>query len=125
MHPEESAEWVIQRIAAYARRKGVRIPADILDIFRTPVPELYTVARSRVRDANNIGVAAIREIVVLDKRIGAPTVRVRIGLKLPWEWQHHYEVIYMTNFPWFISAVMQNAFLENPFAGETRKWRSI
>jgi len=125
MDPEAAAEWIIRRIEGYAKLRGVKIPKDILDIFRTPVRELGAYNRERVIQANNLGVAAIREIVVREKARGARTVRVRPGLTLPLEWHHHYETIYMTDLPWFISGVVQNAFLVNQVAGETRKWRSL
>lgn len=40
MDPEAAAEWIIRRIEGYAKLRGVKIPKDILDIFRTPVREL-------------------------------------------------------------------------------------
>ena len=124
MDPKASAEWVINRVEDYLEPLGAMVHPETVDIFRTPVPELGKFERDVVALANNVGVDAIRTMITLEKRLGTQTVRVRWGLSLPVDWLYHYQAIYTTNFPWFISAVMQNAFLQNPGAGESKKWRS-
>jgi hypothetical protein len=37
---------------------------------------------------------------------------------------HHYQGLFTSNMPWAISGIAQNVMLQNPFAGERRKWRS-
>lgn len=43
---------------------------------------------------------------------------------MPIEWEQHYETIYAGELPWQISAIMQNALLGNPMAGERKPWKS-
>jgi len=122
--PQYSAEWLISRITEYQRSVGQPIPEEWLRIYRTPVHELTDAQREPARRAHNFGVDSIRATVTAEKRAGAPTMKVRMGLRLPLEWEHHYEVVFKSSFPWFFSGVMQSAFLGNPLAGERGKWRS-
>ncbi|HEY8721485.1 hypothetical protein [Pengzhenrongella sp.] len=124
MDPQLSAEWVIGRIEQHLRPFGAMIPSEIYRVYRTNVDDLDPAEKALVIEANNLGVEAIRKIIGVEKAMGAPTVRIRWGLRLPVEWEAHYETIYQTDFPWFISGVLQNAFLGNPMAGEHGKWRS-
>lgn len=107
------------------RPNGDRVPDAIFRLYRTPVFSLDPDDRELAIRANNLGVKTIRALVKSDKAKGAQTVRVRWGLRLPVEWEEHYQAIYESDLPWFISGVLQNAFLGNPLQGERRKWRSL
>jgi len=100
------------------------VPDGMYRLYRTPVRELDPDDRELARLANNLGVDSIRAMIELEKAMGVPTVRVRWGLRIPVEWEAHYETIYQSNFPWYISGVLQNTFIGNPLNGERRKWRS-
>lgn len=71
---------------------------------------------------NSVGLA--RSAIERDKAAGVRCVKVRRGLRVPGDWEASYEVVYEANLPWFISHVMQSAFLGNPAVGETGPWIS-
>lgn len=124
MLAEQSANWVINQILLWQQGAAQPLPVRYYALYRTSVFDLRDEDRSDVTAAINAGVHAIRAVVTQEKLNGAATVRVRRGLRLPLEWQAHYQVTYSTQCPWLISAVTQSAFLENRAAHETRKWRS-
>lgn len=75
-------------------------------------------------DLNNRSVFFMRTYIEYQKAEGIGCYQARRGLRVPVPIEMHYEVIYQTNYPGFISAVMQNVFFGNPIAGETVPWRS-
>ena len=122
--PQVSAEWLIGRIVAWQEAVGRPIPPEWIALYRTPVPMMREEDRLDALRAHHLGVDAVREAITYEKRHGAPTMKVRPGLRVPLEWEHHYEVVYGSGFPWFISGVVQSAFLGNPLVGERRPWKS-
>lgn len=121
---EESAEWVIGRIAEVGRSSDYTYDPDFEPVYRSSISELESIDRLFMIRAHNTGMQAVRDGVELDKVRGERTVRVRWGLTLPVLWEHHYQNVYNSFLPWMISSVMQSAFLKNPLLGETRNWRS-
>ncbi len=67
----------------------------------------------------------IRSAIEREKAEGSETILVREGLRLPVDWEFHYEEMYNSNLPWFVSSFAQNAFLGNPFNDETEPWTSL
>lgn len=100
------------------------VHSDYVRVLRTRVSALTENYRPAARLANDSGVALIRAAIERSKATGVRTIKVRRGLRLPAEWENNYEAIYQSNFPWYVSAVIQNALLGNAPAGETRPWTS-
>lgn len=122
--PEESGEWLIAELEKEATLQGRALtelehwvlrhaPWEFTDDLHAPVVEL-----------NNRGVELARDAIVRAKGTGSPTVKVRRGLVIPVDWENHYGVVYSTELPWFVSHIMQSAFLGNPAVGERRPWKS-
>ena len=126
MDAEASAEWIVDQIRREALLQDPTrpVPPDHLRVLRTPVPALTEGDRQLALHANTVGVALIRAAITRSKAAGVQTIKVRRGLRLPVEWEKNYEVVYQSNFPWYVSAVIQNAFLGNVPAGEKRPWTS-
>jgi hypothetical protein len=80
--------------------------------------------RGAILHLNNRAVSMIRHRIELYKKAGVPTIVVRKGLRLPVIWEANYEPVYLSELPWFISAIMQNVFMGNPLAGERKPWVS-
>lgn len=70
------------------------------------------------------GIVLVRQAIEEEKRRQVPTVWIRPMLRLPVWWEERYQVIFQTGLMWFISPVMQSAFLGAPQLGESRPWRS-
>lgn len=70
------------------------------------------------------GIVLVRQAIETDKRMGAPTVRIRAGLRLPVWWEDRYQLVFQTGLMWMISPIMQSAFLGAPELGENRPWTS-
>lgn len=69
-------------------------------------------------------VLIVRNAIIVEKRMGVPTIKVRRGLRLPTWWEECYQIVYRTELPWMVSSVLQLAFLGNPSMGERKPWRS-
>ncbi|HEY8718718.1 hypothetical protein [Pengzhenrongella sp.] len=126
MNPQRSAEWIIDQICqeSVLRSSGSVLPADQQRVLRTPVVDLVDADHAVAVIAYNNGVDLIRSAIERRKRAGGATVKVRWGLRLPVEWEAHYETVYQSNFPWYVSGVIQSAFLGNPLTGERHAWKS-
>ena len=128
---EESGNWLINRIVDEAERLGEPLALDqepsmlgasVFDVAETVGNENM---RTLVVHLNATCVPLIRSAIEHAKASGVPTLKVRKGLRLPTEWQHHYERIYNDpSFDWVISGVVQSAFFGDPTAGETKPWKS-
>ena len=121
---EHSALWLIQQIEVEAGLEGRPLTDWDRWVLRTGPREFTEDHRPHVATTHNRSVELVRKAIVRAKKQGAPVVRAREGLTIPIEWEEHYEVIYNTELPWMVSAVMQSAFLGNPVVGETQPWRS-
>ena len=140
-----AAEDVIRRLSGYAIFD--RAPLSEWDIWVLhhdvsaviEVVEQYvregrteseaTTYESRVhgdfRSTIDRAVRLVRSAIERDKRAGSgPLVEPRKGLVLPVWWEARYQLIYTSEMPWSISAVLQGALLGYPPFGERGPWRS-
>lgn len=70
-------------------------------------------------------VRLIRSSIERDKRVPMlPLVKPRAGLVLPLWWEERYQLLYVSEIPWTISAAFQSALLGYPPFGEGRAWVS-
>jgi hypothetical protein len=121
---EASAEWLIAQIKAEARVS--QSPFEKWDewVLRQTFADFSEEDVPHVLQTHNDSVMLVRAAIVRAKKSGAPTIKVRQGLSLPTNWQSHYEVVFVTELPWVVSVVMQNAFFGNPLTGEEKAWNS-
>jgi len=126
MDPQSSAEWIIHQISqeSVLQHPASQLPAEQLRLLSSHPGDVTDADRPLLLLTNNNAVALIRSAIERRKKAGASTVKVRRGLRLPNEWEAHYETVYQSNFPWFVSSVIQNAFLGNAPAGERHPWTS-
>lgn len=121
---ESSGTWLIHRIKEAAEASGARLTRAELDFLKTPMWELKDSDRPKLLELNNRLVPLVRHAIEQDKKGGATVLKVRRGLRVPEEWARHYSMVFQLQLPWALSGIMQNAVLQNPLAGETRKWKS-
>jgi len=119
-----SGNWLIAQIKKEA--KATDSPFEAWDewVLRQRFDGFEEEDLPHVVMTHNDSVRLVRSAIVRAKKSGYETVKVRTGLTLPTNWQAHYEVVYTTELPWMVSAVMQNAFFGNPLAGEEKPWNS-
>ena len=122
---EASAEWIIDQLEDEARLDGRPLSDAELKLLRTSVLNLDDSLRPLAFALTNRLVPLTRRRIERAKAMGhVSTVKVRRGLVLPADWNEHYSRIYSTNFPWFVSGLMQAVMLNNVMAGERRPWQS-
>jgi hypothetical protein len=139
----QSAEWAIGKVKAEAEHQGDqlteaqenllrtdirtlgRVPS-VLDLEDTPLEMHPLLERAALQALNNQVVNLVRAAIERDKASGAPVIKVRRGLRVPTDWAEHYNRIHAADasLPWVLGGILQNAMLQNPFAGERRPWRS-
>lgn len=122
--PETSARWLIDEIAKEASLQGNPLSEWDLRVLRSTFLDFEDNQRHLVEASHNLAVQLARSAMDRAKENGAETLEVRDGLVIPQIWEDHYETVYESEFPWLVSVVMQNAFLGNPFIGETEPWDS-
>lgn len=119
---ELSAEWLVSAIAEEAMLRGEPLSAPDVWILRHPVWEFDDDIRDHVIDLNNRAVNLVRQRILRQTAEGYPTIQIRAGLWVPADLEEHYETIFETEMPWFLSTIMQSVFLGNSIAGEKRQW---
>jgi hypothetical protein len=121
---ESSGRWLITRVAEEAELVGEPLGDRDRQLLGTSIFDLGDGDRADVLELNNRVVPLVRSAVERAKRNGAPADLVRRGLRIPTEWRVNYQVVFASELPWPISAILQNAFLNNAPGGERRKWKS-
>lgn len=139
---EHAGEWLVDRIAQFSPSVGYVLGSwdrwmlqhSVFDLMRRTeqesqgslirAKELDREYRQAMTACITGSVYLVRQAIEADKKKRVQTVVTRPGLRIPTAWEDRYELIYETGLPWTISAVMQNAFMGNPLAGEKRPWRS-
>lgn len=122
--PETSARWLIDEIAKEASLQGTLLSDWDIRVLSSTVLDFEDNQRHLVEASHNLAVQLARSAMDRAKEDGVETLEVRDGLVIPQIWEDHYETVYESEFPWIVSLVMQNAFLGNPFIGETETWNS-
>lgn len=120
----EAGEWVIDALIKDLAHRGEPLGAWDLRTLRLASLDLnsYTLdAQPALTSLISRSVAAARRLIDYSLTIGEPSVQVREGLWMPIAWEKRYQIMYQTNFPWLVSALMQWALLGGP--GE-KAWNS-
>jgi hypothetical protein len=120
----DSEEWLIRRVAEESDLLGLPLSDAALEMLRSDVRYLRPDDHMAMMILNNRVVEAARSAMERSKRSGDPTVTPRRGLRIPTEWNDAYSDAFKSNSSLVISAIMQNAMMANPMAGERRKWKS-
>lgn len=119
-----SAVWISDRLLEELELQG--LPQSLLgreSVFLPVVPP--PMPAQELADLNNLVVGLARSAMVRAKNEGAATTKVRTGLKLPTDWVAHYRELFVDESAnILLNAMMQNAMLQNPFAGERKPWKS-
>lgn len=129
---EESAELLTQRIELFATFTGdpmsdweswvLRNTLASVAAYEQENPTLPV--RGWLTYAMSKTVYMARAAIVHDLHGLFPKpIKVAPGVTIPMWWEAHYEVIYTTDCPLMISPAMQNVFLGDPLAGETKPWK--
>lgn len=121
---EDAARWIIGELQSEAERLGAPLSEFDLWVLSSSPDQFTAEQHAAVVATHNKCVQLVRSCVELAKQAGLPKVKVRRGLVLPESWEDRYSRIYGENLPWFVSAVMQNAFMGNPLANESKPWVS-
>lgn len=125
MSADSAAEWFINLSRDLAAATGRTLTEEQLWILRHPLWEFSEEIRDDVVHTHNICVDILRESILGQVSRGEPSIQVRPGLWVPQRFQAQYEVIFSTEQPWFISAIVQNVFHGNPFTGEEQAWTPV
>ncbi len=118
-----SAEWLCLQVEREAILQGAPLDSAA-QILRASMFSFSEREVPAVTVFHNQIVNLVRAAVIRAKAEGVPTIKVRDGLRLPTEWQDHYEVVFVAELPWLIAFAVQNAFMGNPLAGEKQPWKS-
>lgn len=124
MGPTESAHWLIGKLSDEAELHGRPLNEWERKALVTSAWKLSESDRHALFALHNWLVAIGRVRIEREKALGVPTKRVRLGLRLPKDWDEHYMKMYRGNVDWFITAVMQSMLMKNELAGETKRWKS-
>ena len=124
--PLYAAEWLIWKVTEEAIADGTPLNDDELRLLRTDVRKLVPGDRrtDQVIALNNRVVWLARRRMEREKAAGAHCTKARRGLRIPTSWATHYDTTWHGNQSWLISAIIQNAMLSNPTAGENKPWKS-
>jgi hypothetical protein len=125
--PDESAQWIIEQVVDEAQETHTPLTSEDIAALGANIrseQERGTYDRDATRKLNNRVVVLARQRMERAKRAGAPTTRVRPGLRVPDDWLTHYQNVYDSQHPWAISAMMQHAMIGNPLARERKPWKS-
>lgn len=122
MATDEAAEWFVQILIEAANRQGKPLTNEQIWILKHPISDFSDDIREAVIATNNRGVELIRKIIRSSVAEGKPSMKVRQGLWVPNYLEEQYELLYVSEHPWFICAVLQNVFLGNPMQGEKGIW---
>lgn len=126
-NPKQSADWLIEQIRHFSFEVQVpvnRFDLDHLGMDLLQLGERGAMGTPYLRDLNNRGVYIMRALIESLKADDVGCIQARRGLRVPYYLELQYEVVFQTNYPAFISFVMQNVFFGNPLNGETKPWRS-
>lgn len=123
-YAEACAEWFVGEIEKEARRLGYPLDNKQSAMLRKSILTLTEAERPDMIWLNNRVVTLARSAMDHAKASGAPTVKVRRGLRIPEIWESRYDVVYGAECDWVIAAILQNAMIQNPMANETRPWKS-
>ncbi|WP_251448161.1 hypothetical protein [Microbacterium sp. USTB-Y] len=81
--------------------------------------------RQAAAELNNRIVQYVRSAIDFEKQLeGTVCIQATSVLRVPVFWELHYEYVFESGLDWYLGAVMQNAFLGNPFANERGHWKS-
>ena len=123
--PADDAVWVIEQIEDEAKLHGSPLAKSEVELLSTNLYDLDDGMRPAAFQLNNRVVPLIRSRIERQKMLpGARNVKVRRGLSLPVEWNAAYLNIYTSELPWLLSGVLQNAIMNNAWAGEKKPWKS-
>lgn len=122
---EQAGEWIINRLEDEARRTVTVLSGEDISTLRRSIwDDLERLDRSEMVSLNNRVVDLTRSAITHEKAQGATCDKVRRGLSIPSAWRVNYQVVFSQNLPWVLSGILQNAMMNNPFAGERRPWKS-
>lgn len=119
---DAAAEWFVDLVIARAKAEQSPLTKSQIWILKHPFWEFSDDLREEVLVANNRAVELVRKIVIEQVKSGLPTMKIRAGLWVPVELERQYELIFTTQQNWWISSVLQSAFLGNPLNGENKEW---
>lgn len=120
----ESANWVIERISAFAAAIGDPFSEREKYMLRQSIDFFDDSMREEFIALNKKTVMKIRETIVDEKLDGSDCVEVRHNLFIPPLWKEHYLNVYESDLPWMISHCAQSALINEPTLGETEPWIS-
>lgn len=126
-NPKQSADWLIEQIRHWSFE--IQVPMSSFDLENLSFSMVQLGARGALgtpylRDLNNRSVYIMRSLIEDLKAGDVGCIQTRRGLRVPYILELHYEVVFQTNYPAFISFVMQNVFFGNQLNGETEPWKS-
>lgn len=122
MEAENAAKWLLDELASEARlQKKPLLPEEIW-ILSHPFWEFSDDLIPFVKATHNRAVLLVRNQIIRAVRTGQASYEIRAGLWVPKEWERKYELVYKTELPWFLSTVLQSAFLGNPLENENGPW---
>lgn len=121
---DKAAEWLIAGVLLESERVGSPLSDRDVELLAMSVLRIGELDRTEMISLNNRVVKLARSAMEHEKASGAETVKPRRGLRLPADWVGAYQVAFAANNDQMISAIMQNAMLQNPMAGERKKWKS-
>lgn len=130
-----SAELLLERIEAWAISIGRPLSAWDSWALRSSIFTISAQAEvtgypepalERATIELNIRVIQyVRSAIDFEKQLeGTVCIQATSILRVPAFWEVHYEYVFESELDWYLSAVMQNAFLGNPFANEREHWKS-
>lgn len=122
MEADAAAEWFITLVQQQAKIDGLILTPEQVWILKHPLWDFTEEIRPQVILTNNQVVKLVRAAILRLVREGKPSINIRSGLWVPEELEEKYELLFTTEQPWFISAVLQNVFLGNSIDGEDGAW---
>ena len=124
MDEENSANWIIGRISAYAEAVSDPFSYYELVLLRKSIDFFNETNRADFLSLNKRCVRMIRETIEDEKLDRAECVEARSGLFIPIEWQKNYLEVYESDLGWMISHCAQSAMMFDPTLGESEPWQS-
>lgn len=124
MDGENSANWIIGRISAYAEAVSDPFSYYELMLLRKSIDFFNETNRADFLSLNKRCVRMIRETIEDEKLDGMECVEARTGLFIPIAWQKNYLEVYESGLGWMISHCAQSAMMFDPTIGESEPWQS-
>ena len=124
MDGENSANWIIERICAYADAVSEPFSYYELLLLRQSLEFFNETNRADFLALNKKTVRMIRETIEDEKLDKAECVEARSGLFIPIDWQKNYLEVYESDLGWMISHCAQSAMMIDPTLGESEPWQS-